>query len=94
MTDISVLEIEHHQGAFAEFHTGLDGFQTTFFIDIACNKAVHDNFDIVGFVAVELDTFTEFEQFAIDPNAGVTHALNLLKKFSVVAFSSFDFWRQ
>ena len=57
MADLSVLEIEHHQGAFAEFHAGLDGFQTTFFIDVAGNEAVYNYFDVVGFVTVKFDAF-------------------------------------
>ena len=83
----SVVGIHELHQSFAMIHGRLHRLRQPTLIVVRQVKSVNDNFNIVGFIPVELHAKGDFFYFAIHPYFHEATLSDLFKKLAVMAFA-------
>ena len=84
----------NHQVAFPLFHGSLHSAIDPLLVRLPHQKPVNHYFYIMHFIAVELQSKSDFPYLTIHPHPKVTLLPDLLEQFTVMSFTPFDQWSQ
>ena len=92
MPHFMCFKIHHHHFFRTLFHRRNHRIIDSLSIICFYLQTIYYNINIMHFITVKAHSLFNIFDFTINPYLRVTHFLNLLKKFPVMALTTFHFW--